>query len=140
VEIEPHIPLPIYGTQTRVCPTHAKFFRGSRFIELLAEILVDTNQGSWDSAEGRKGSGVLPRTRHSAAMDWGKELIDVFERVVHRDFPNPKRVGCPGHDSLVALGTCRTDAQAPLVLDHIRQCAPCFDELKQLRQTQGSRP
>jgi len=70
-------------------------------------------------------------------MDWEKDLIDAFERVVHRDFPNPKRVG---HDSLVALATSRTDAQATLVLDHIRQCAPCFDELKQLRQTQGSRP
>jgi len=74
------------------------------------------------------------------AMVWEKDLIGAFETVVHRDFPNPNRVGCPGHDSLVALATCRTDAQAPLVLDHIRQCAPCFDELKQLRQTQGSRP
>ena|SRR5215831_6735916 len=73
------------------------------------------------------------------AIDWETDLIDTFETVVHRDFPNPKRVGCPGPDSLVALAACRTDAQATLVLDHIRQCAPCFDELKQLRKTQSER-
>jgi len=70
-------------------------------------------------------------------MDWETDLIDPFETVVHRDFPNPRRVGCPGHDSLVALAACRADAESALVLDHIRQCAPCFDELKQLRKTQG---
>ena len=72
-------------------------------------------------------------------MDREEDLIVAFERVVHRDFPNPKRVGCPGHDSLVALAACRTEAQATPVLDHIRQCAPCFDELKRLRKTQGER-
>lgn len=69
-------------------------------------------------------------------MDWETELIEAFETVVHRDFPNPGRIGCPGHDSLVALAACRTHAQSTLILAHIRQCAPCFDELKQLPRTQ----
>ena len=72
-------------------------------------------------------------------MDWEKDLIEAFERVIYRDFPNPERVGCPGRDSLVALAACRTDARATLILDHIRQCAPCFDELKQLRKTYPAR-
>jgi hypothetical protein len=68
-------------------------------------------------------------------MDWESELIDAFETIVHRDFPNPQRIGCPGHDSIVALAVCRRDAQSAVVLAHIRQCAPCFDELKTLRRT-----
>jgi hypothetical protein len=36
-------------------------------------------------------------------MDWETDLIDAFEAVAHRDFPNPHRVGCPVHDSLTHL-------------------------------------
>jgi hypothetical protein len=67
-------------------------------------------------------------------MVWETELIDALEAIVHRDFPNPQRVGCPGRDSLVGLAACRRDAQSGLILAHIRQCAPCFDELKELRR------
>ena len=67
-------------------------------------------------------------------MGWETELVRSFEAIVHRDFPNPHRVGCPGRDSLVGLAACLGDAQSSLVLTHIRQCAPCFDELKELRR------
>ena len=67
-------------------------------------------------------------------MDWETDLIDAFEAIVHRDFPNPHRIDCPGRDSLVGLAACLGDAQSSLVLTHIRQCAPCFDELKELRR------
>jgi len=70
-----------------------------------------------------------------ARMDWEAELINSFETIVHRDFPNPQRFGCPGRDSLAGLAACLGDAQSPLALAHMRQCAPCFDELKQLRRT-----
>lgn len=67
-------------------------------------------------------------------MDWETELIDALETVVHRDFPNPQRVGCPGRDSLVGLAACQKDAQSALTLAHIQRCAACFDELKELRR------
>ena len=67
-------------------------------------------------------------------MDWETELIDSFETIVHRDFPNPERTGCPGRDSLVNLAAGLGNAQSSMVLAHIRQCAPCFDELKELRR------
>ena len=67
-------------------------------------------------------------------MDWETELIDALENLVHRDFPNPQRVGCPGRDSLASLAACHGNAQSTVVLAHIRQCAPCFDELKELRR------
>jgi hypothetical protein len=66
-------------------------------------------------------------------MDWETELLNSFEAIVHRDFPNPHRIGCPGSHSLVGLAACRGDAQSALVLAHIRQCAPFFDELRELR-------
>jgi hypothetical protein len=67
-------------------------------------------------------------------MDWETDLIDAFEAIVHRDFPNPHRIGCPGHYSLVGLAACLGDAQSALALAHIRKCGPCSDELKELRR------
>jgi len=70
-----------------------------------------------------------------APMDNEKELIDTFDRVVHQDFPNSQRVGCPGREALVELARCSTHTELPQLLLHIRQCAPCFDELKELRKS-----
>jgi hypothetical protein len=70
-------------------------------------------------------------------MDWEKDLIDAFEAMVNKDFPNPQRIGCPGHDSLVKLSSGSRGPEFAATLAHIRQCGPCFEELKQLRRTQG---
>jgi hypothetical protein len=67
-------------------------------------------------------------------MDTEKELLDAFDRVVHEDFPNPQRVGCPGQDALLELSKSPTDGRLCELLIHIRQCAPCFEELKTLRK------
>ena len=67
-------------------------------------------------------------------MDSEKKLFDAFDRVVHEDFPNPQRIDCPGRDVLLKLAQRPVDAQLAPLLAHIRQCAPCFDELKELRQ------
>jgi len=68
-------------------------------------------------------------------MDWETELTAAFETVVRRDFPNPERIGCPGPDCLRALAAGLRDDQSAVVLAHIRECAPCFDQLKQFRAT-----
>ncbi len=67
-------------------------------------------------------------------MDSEKELLDAFARVVHEDFPNPGRIACPGREVLLKLVRQPADAQLADLLAHVRQCAPCFDELKELRQ------
>jgi hypothetical protein len=67
-------------------------------------------------------------------MDIEQELLDAFERVVHEDFPNPQRINCPGREVLRKLAEQPADTQLTQVLAHIRQCAPCFDELKELRR------
>lgn len=70
-------------------------------------------------------------------MDWEKHLIDAFETVLHKDFANLQRIGCPGHESLVKLASVSGNPEFAPVLAHIRRCAPCFDELKQLRKAEG---
>jgi len=67
-------------------------------------------------------------------MDREKDLIDAFETVVHRDFPNPERAGCPGPEVLAQLIRRPADAQLSHLLEHVTQCAPCFDDLKELRK------
>ena len=67
-------------------------------------------------------------------MDREKDLIGAFENVIHRDFPNPERVGCPGHEVLAQLACLPADPQISHLFEHVRKCAPCFDELKQLRK------
>ena len=63
-----------------------------------------------------------------------KELLDAFERIIHEDFPNSQRIGCPRQEVLAKLAEESGHIQQKRLLDHIRQCAPCFDELRELRR------
>ena len=65
-------------------------------------------------------------------MNLENELLDAFDRVVHEDYPNPRRINCPGSSALEQLAA-EADHSAS-TLNHIRQCAPCFDELRELRR------
>jgi hypothetical protein len=66
-------------------------------------------------------------------MPTEKDLTDAFERSLRRDFPNPERTGCPGRDALSRFVACPNAPELSLLLEHVRRCAPCFDELKRLR-------
>jgi hypothetical protein len=68
-----------------------------------------------------------------------EELVEAFEQMIHEDFPNPQRIGCPGDVSLLKLAKGSGDVQQTPVLAHIRQCAPCFDKLKELRSRSRNR-
>ena len=70
----------------------------------------------------------------AAPMDIEKDLIDAFESVVRRDFPNPERVGCLGTEVLAQFARRPSDTHLSHVLTHLRRCAPCFNELKELRK------
>jgi hypothetical protein len=69
-------------------------------------------------------------------MDLEKELLDALDRVLHEDFPNPQRIDCPGRAVLMKFAQRPADIQFAYVLAHLRRCAPCLDELKQLRRMQ----
>jgi hypothetical protein len=67
-------------------------------------------------------------------MDLEKELLDAFHRVLHEDFPNPQRIDCPKRQVLLKLAQQPADGQFSHLVDHVRRCAPCFDEMKELRR------
>jgi hypothetical protein len=61
------------------------------------------------------------------------DLIAAFERAVHEDAPNPERVGCPGRLALSTLAKESANIRSDSILEHIRNCAACLDEVKELR-------
>jgi len=68
-----------------------------------------------------------------------KELLETFESIIHEDFPNPQRIGCPGDEALLELAEGSGQVHPMHLLAHIRQCAPCFDKLKELRSKARNR-
>jgi len=71
-------------------------------------------------------------------VDREKELDDfiaAFDRLVHEERPNPDRIGCPGLPALTTLANESVLLPSDSVLDHIRNCAICLDELRKLRLT-----
>ena len=50
-------------------------------------------------------------------MDFEKELLDAFDRIVHEDFPNPQHIGCAGRQVLLKLAQQPPDAQLSRLLD-----------------------
>lgn len=68
-----------------------------------------------------------------------KELLEAFERIIHQDFPNPQRIGCPEDEALLKLAGGSGQVYQTHLLAHIRQCAPCFDKLKELRSQARNR-
>jgi len=59
------------------------------------------------------------------------DLIAAFARRVREEHPNPERVGCPGRLDLTTLAAA--NLRSEFILEHVRNCAACLDELKQLR-------
>ena len=84
--------------------------------------------GPWDSAEGKTAWHLF----FPVFMDREKDLTEAFESLLHKDFPNSERVGCPGRDALTNLFASPQNPALSAILDHVRQCGPCFDELKKL--------
>jgi hypothetical protein len=67
----------------------------------------------------------VPRVKHRDEC----RLLSVAIQVIHSDFLNPDRHGCPGRDALKAIERRRLSfPEAEDVVDHIATCAACFDE------------
>jgi hypothetical protein len=61
------------------------------------------------------------------------DLIAAFDRVLHEDHLNSERANCPGRAALMSLANELRNIHTDAILDHVRQCAACLDELKTLR-------
>jgi hypothetical protein len=48
-------------------------------------------------------------------------------RGLRDEFPNPERIGCPGHEIVAAIAAQRMPlSQAEAHLDHLTSCSPCY--------------
>jgi hypothetical protein len=105
-----------------------------------------TNLNSFRSGEGRirMARDAVGRDRDQACWkitrglivgrkDELADLITAFDRAVHEDHPNLERVGCPGRRALTTLAKESAIIPQDSILEHIRNCAACLDELKELR-------
>lgn len=78
-----------------------------------------------DTGESRQGAPP-----DAAARD---EIDELFGEA----FPNPERIGCPDDSVLVAIAAKQIDQDDP-VFDHLEQCSPCFNRMRELRVTSAA--
>lgn len=54
-----------------------------------------------------------------------KKFLRILKRHLSRDFPNPKRIGCPPKQQLDKLAVA--PQRAPdWVVEHLLSCSPCY--------------
>jgi hypothetical protein len=64
-----------------------------------------------------------------------KRILDLLDRGLSRDFPNPQRVGCPDSGVLRGIALHKVPlAEADRWLDHFSSCSPCFQDFTQFRK------
>lgn len=55
-------------------------------------------------------------------------------RGLHDEFPNPERIGCPGHEIVAAIAAHRMPlSKAQEYLDHLTSCSPCYRDFVRLQ-------
>ena len=70
-----------------------------------------------------------------------KRILDLLDKGLSRDFPNPQRIGCPGPAILKSIALHKLPlAEADPWLEHFSSCSPCFQEFSEIRkQAAGQR-
>jgi hypothetical protein len=64
-----------------------------------------------------------------------KRILDLLNRGLSRDFPNPQRIGCPGTAILKSIALHKLPlAEADPWLEHFSSCSPCFQEFSEIRK------
>src|SRR6516162_10838877 len=69
-----------------------------------------------------------------------QRILDVFNRGLLKECPNPDRVGCPGADVLrrIASRSMRL-SEADKWLDHLGSCSPCYRDFLQFQSADRAR-
>jgi hypothetical protein len=70
------------------------------------------------------GARSKPRKRRKPTLS-EKSLLQAGRQHFAKDFPNPKRVGCPAAEKLKQLAEHPGHADES-VLNHISFCSPCY--------------
>ena len=111
-----------------------------------------TNSGSVPPAEDRIRMGSARMLVAIETQKYGKsrerlivsrkeeldDLIAAFDRQLREEHPNPERANCPGRAALKSLASEPEAFRTEAILDHIRECAVCLDELKELRKSRNA--
>lgn len=61
-----------------------------------------------------------------------RELCDSYLAAI---YPNPERLGCPSHETLVGLAI--RDDQTEPEWDHILECFPCILDVRRINEAEG---
>ena len=69
-------------------------------------------------------------------MNEEKRILDALGRGLLREFPNPKRKGCPGKDILTGIARHAIPlAEAEPYLEHLTTCSPCYRDFCRMRES-----
>src|SRR5437879_8544720 len=64
-----------------------------------------------------------------------KRILDLLNKGLSRDLPNPQRIGCPGSAILKKIALHNLPlVEADPWLEHFSSCSPCFQEFSEIRQ------
>lgn len=67
-------------------------------------------------------------------------ILDVLNRGLLKEFPNPDRVGCPSSDVLKRIASREMPlSEAEKWLDHLGSCSPCYRDFLQLKSAHRAR-
>ena len=62
-------------------------------------------------------------------------MLDILRQGLATEFPNPKRIGCPGNALLKGIAQGKVSlTEAEPWLDHLGSCSPCFKEFNEFRR------
>src|SRR5438045_7704166 len=63
-----------------------------------------------------------------------KRILDLLDRGLSQEFPNPGRVGCPDLSVLRGIAQHKIPlSQADQWLNHLSACTPCFQDFRRFR-------
>ena len=69
-----------------------------------------------------------------------QRILDVFNRGLLKEFPNPDRVGCPGADVLKRIASREMPlSEGDKWLDHLGSCSPCYGDFLQFQTAHRAR-
>jgi hypothetical protein len=79
------------------------------------------------------------KRRKDVDNSFEKKFLRVLRRHLSHDYPNPKRIGCPGRQELDLLCTQPMKVE-DWVVNHLMSCSPCYlvySEILRKEKTKG---
>ena len=67
-----------------------------------------------------------------------KKFLRILKRHLSRDFPNPKRIGCPPKQQLMKLAAMPQSVR-DWVVEHLLICSPCYRAYSKILRKQKTK-